>query len=163
VTALNDDDVTLLERTMMGVHDELDHGFFVHQQALLDRDLASAATRLEAYRELIARHMADEEGLILPRYAALGGDLTDAPVRLFLGEHAKMREFLADFAQRIAGLQEHPGDRALLELMDRQATYKNLMLHHDLRERRGLYPFLSARLAVADQGQLVAARHARIG
>ena len=140
-----------LERVMMGLHDELGARFFAHQQALLDRDFALAAERLEDYRSRIARHMADEELSILPRYVAAGGDRTDAPSKLFLGEHQKLREFLADFATRLAALQQRPDDRALLELFDRQATYKNLMLHHDLRERNMLYPFLGAQLPVAEQ------------
>lgn len=140
-----------LERVMMGLHDELGARFFAHQQALLDRDFALAAARLEEYRSRITRHMADEEEAILPHYVAAGGDRTDAPVKLFLGEHEKLRAFLADFAARLEALQQRPDDRSLLELFDRQATYKNLMLHHDLREKNMLYPFLGERLPAGEQ------------
>jgi len=150
-------DLHLLERTMMGLHVALDHGFFAHQQALLDRDFARAATALGAYRELLDRHMADEEEHVLPRYQALGGDCTDAPTKLFLGEHGKLRAFLDDFGVRLAGLLQRSDDRALLELFDRQATYKNLMLHHDLRERNMLYPFVSAHVPAAEQHTIAAA------
>ena len=92
---------------------------------------------------------------MLPQYQALGGDSTDAPTKLFLGEHRNLRTFLDDFAVRVAALAQRPDDRALLELFDRQATCKNLMLHHDLRERNMLYPFLGARLAPAAQQAIV--------
>ena len=141
---------------MMGLHDELDRRFFAHQRALLDRDFARAARELDAYRERLARHMHDEESLVLPRYAQCGGDAGDAPVRLFRGEHDKMRTFVADFAQRVAALQRTPDDRALLELFDREATYKNLVLHHDLRERNALYPTLAAALPPAEQHAVLA-------
>ena len=49
-----------LEAVMMGLHDELDRGFFVHQQALLDRDFVRAGQALAAHRDRIERHMADE-------------------------------------------------------------------------------------------------------
>lgn len=143
--------VPSLETVMMGLHDELDRGFFVHQQALLDRDFGRAGQALAAHRDRIDRHMADEEQFVLPQYQALGGDATDAPTKLFLGEHRNLRTFLDDFAVRVAALAQRPDDRALLELFDRQATCKNLMLHHDLRERNMLYPFLGARLAPAAQ------------
>ncbi len=146
-----------LQFVMMGLHDEFAQAFFLHQQALLDRDFGRAARQLAVYRERLFQHMRDEEVLVLPRYEALGGDATDAPVRLFLGEHGKLRAFLEDFVLRTATLVEGADDRALLELFDRQATYKNLMLHHDLRERNALYPFLAARLSTVAQASLLAA------
>lgn len=143
---------------MMRLHEDLDRRFFLHQQALLDRDFLRATAALEAFAACLFDHMHDEETLVLPRYRALGGDATDAPVRLFLGEHAKMREFLADFGLRLAALREKPDDRLLLELFDREATYKNLTYHHDSRERHGLYPFLASRLSAAEGAKLLAAR-----
>ena len=142
---------------MMAVHDELELRFFAHQQALLDRDFARAAQQLAGYRDVLFEHAAAEEAVILPRYQALGGDATDAPLKLFLGEHKNLRAFVDDFGRRVEALRAHPDDRALLELFDRQATYKNLMLHHDLREKNMLYPFLSSRLPAAEQHALLAA------
>lgn len=145
-----------LETVMMGLHEQLDHELFVHQQALLDRDHVRAEAALATYAGHLSAHMQDEEALVLPRYAALGGDGTDAPVRLFTGEHDKLRGFLAEFAERVAALVAAPDDRRLLELFDRQAVFKNLLLHHDLRERRMLYPFLGGRLAMGEQGEVLA-------
>jgi hemerythrin-like domain-containing protein len=146
-----------LHTAMMGLHDDLAARFFVHQRALLDRDYATAAAELQRYRSALFAHAADEERLVLPRYEQLGG-APDAPVRLFLGEHENLRRFVDEFVQRTAALCERPDDRVLLELLDRQATFKNLVLHHDLRERNVLYPFLAARLSAAEQGKLLAAR-----
>jgi hemerythrin-like domain-containing protein len=146
-----------LARTMMAVHDALDASFFAHQRALLDRDFVRAAAELARYRELLFAHAADEETHVLPRYVAAGGDATDAPAKLFLGEHKNLRAFVDEFVRRVDALRERPDDRALLELLDRQATFKNLMLHHDLRERNMLYPFLAARLADAEQRAILAA------
>src|SRR5262245_43126476 len=101
---------------MMGLHDDLAQRFFAHQTSLLDRDFVRAASFLAGYRERLLLHMQDEESLVLPRYKQAGGNETDAPVRLFLGEHQKMREFVADCEQRVQRLAERPDDRALLEL-----------------------------------------------
>ena len=51
-----------------------------------------------------------------------------------------------------------PDDARLLELLDREATFKNLVLHHDLRERNVLYPFLAARIDRAEQARILRAR-----
>ncbi len=142
---------------MMSLHEQLDARLFAHQVALLDRDFARAAAALADYRDRIGRHIADEEAHVLPRYAALGGDATDAPVRLFLGEHTNLRRFVDEFVVRTARLAAAPDDHALLALLDREATCKNLLLHHDLRERNALYPFLAERLDAAAQAQVLAA------
>lgn len=144
-----------LTRCLMGLHERLAQVFFRHQQALLDRDFVRAARELAAYRDCLLDHMHDEETLVLPRYRDAGGDATDAPVRLFLGEHEKMRGFVAEFGQRTAALEAGPDDRALLELFDREATYKNLVLHHDLRERNMLYPFVAAKVPAATQAEIL--------
>lgn len=153
-------DVTDAELTapMMALHDELNERFFRHQKALLDRDFAAAAQHLAAFAGDLRAHIADEDTLVLPRYRALGGDASDAPVRLFEGEHLNLERFVAEFTARVAALQSHADDRALLELLDRQATFKNLMLHHDLRERNVLYPFLSARLPSDEQAEILRRR-----
>ena len=140
---------------MMGLHDDLAQRFFAHQSSLLDRDFVRAASHLAGYRERLLRHMQDEESLVLPRYRQAGGDETDAPVRLFLGEHQKMREFVADCEQRVQRLVERPDDRLLLELFDREATYKNLVMHHDLRERNALYPFVACKVAATELQQIL--------
>ncbi len=142
---------------MMGLHDDLAARFFAHQRALLDRDFAAAARHLAAYQERLLLHMRDEESQVLPRYEAAGGNATDAPVRLFLGEHGKMRDFVADFARRTAEIAVSRDDVALLDLFDREATYKNLVLHHDLRERNALYPFVAAKVTASEQRRVLAA------
>lgn len=147
-----------LRSAMMGLHDDLAQAFFSHQTALLDRDFARAATQLARYREQLFAHAQDEEQFVLPRYRELGGDHGDAPVRLFLGEHDKMRTFVDEFTTRVDALRATPDDAKLLELLDRQATFKNLVLHHDLRERNVLYPFLATRLDVDAQRSILAAR-----
>jgi len=143
-----------LRAAMMGVHERLDAMFAAQQRALLDRDFVRAGAWLDRYRAGLLLHMDDEEQHVLPLYAARGGDdASDAPVKLFLGEHARMREFVARSVAAIAALQQQPDDRALLALFDQQATYKNLLLHHDLRERNALYPRVEQ---WADAGELQA-------
>ncbi len=147
-----------LRDAMMGLHDGLSRIFFAHQTALLDRDYARAEIELARYRERLFAHAQDEERLVLPRYRELGGDSSDAPTRLFLGEHDKMRGFVDEFLTRVAALLERPDDRMLLELLDREAMHKNLVLHHDLRERNALYPFLAEQLDRSEQAAMLEAR-----
>lgn len=149
---------TTLAVAMMALHDDLGRSLFAHQVALLDRDFARAATTLQRFRAQLLAHVDDEERHVLPHYERLGGDATDAPTRLFRGEHQNLHKFVDEFVQRVEALQQRPDDAALLELLDRQATFKNLLLHHDLRELNMLYPFLAARLPAAQQAAILEAR-----
>lgn len=143
---------------MMALHDDLGQSLFAHQVALLDRDFARAATLLQHFRSQLLAHVDDEERHVLPHYERLGGDATDAPTRLFRGEHHNLHKFVDEFVQRVEALRQRPDDALLLELFDRQATFKNLLLHHDLRERNMLYPFLAARLSAEQQAAILLAR-----
>ncbi|MFN6194079.1 MAG: hypothetical protein ACK5BN_09695, partial [Planctomycetota bacterium] len=80
---------------MRGLHERLDALLFAHQRALLDRDLPRARATLATYGEALAAHVGVEEELVLPRVRALGGDATEAPRKLFLGEHAILRAGVA--------------------------------------------------------------------
>jgi hypothetical protein len=140
-----------LESAMMGLHAGLAERFFEHQRALLDRDLPAARAALADFAARLRRHAADEEAWVLPAYASRGGDATDSPAAQFRTEHRKMLAFVDEIEQRLAALDTAPADRALLELLDRESWFKNLMAHHDLREGRALYPKLSAWLSEAEQ------------
>lgn len=146
----------ILEDWMMGRHAEFDACFRRHQVALIDRDHQTAGAELARYQQLLDEHIAQEEAYVIPLHVAHGGDATDAPAKLFLGEHQLIRRFLAEFRTRVGRLVAAPDDDQLLELFDREATFKNLMLHHDLRERNALYPRLSERLSVAEQVDVLA-------
>jgi hypothetical protein len=55
-----------------------------------------------------------------------------------------MKELLEDFKQALASLAGRPEElkRGVLWVLDRQATFKNLMEHHNLRETNIFYPAL---------------------
>ena len=138
-----------LERCLMPLHDALESLFFAHQVALLDRDAARALRGFDAFRTAIETHASDEEEQVLPLYAQCGGDDTDSPVAQFRIEHDKIRRFLAELSPRLSALAASAriDDRELLGILDRESWFKNLFIHHDIRERNVLYPFLSRHCA----------------
>ncbi|MGE0142993.1 MAG: hemerythrin domain-containing protein [Planctomycetota bacterium] len=147
-----------LETAMMAVHDRLEGLFFRHQSALLDRDLTLARALLTEFTALILTHADDEERWILPAYVEVGGDATDSPARQFRLEHDKIRSFLAEIGDRLAA--DPPADdlarrRDILAILDRESWFKSLLAHHDLRERRVLYPRLSQSLEFTRQTELL--------
>ena len=128
-----------LTESMMAIHRGLDQILQAHRLALMTDDLPEARSQFARYAKALRAHAKDEEELILPVFAARGGEDLDSPPRLFLGEHDKIREFLAEAEALLAGLED--GDRqAALDLLDRQVWFMNLLVHHDIREGKVLYP-----------------------
>ena len=129
--------------SLLDLHKILKELFLQHQEALLDADLMRAVERLEEFERRLLRHIRDEEELLLPLYERAGAVPGGPPV-LFTGEHKRMQELLAGFRQALSSLAQNSDGRkrGILWLLDRQATFKNLMEHHDLREAKILYPAL---------------------
>lgn len=125
-----------------------------HRIALMQLDLPVAQRALEEFAQALREHIALEEQWILPRYAEIeappGGALA-----LFTGEHQKLLEFVRRFERALRTLAaEGPAHRKVLPLLDQQATFKNLLEHHDARERNLLYPTLEKQLSAAEQQTL---------
>jgi hemerythrin-like domain-containing protein len=126
-------------RQMMGLHKDLELLFREHQFAIMRGDYSRARKLFAIHAETLRAHAEDEEAHILPVFAERGGEDLDSPPRLFLGEHQKIRAFLDEIDLRLAALGD--GDSlGALELLDREAWFKNLLMHHDLREGNVLYP-----------------------
>ncbi len=130
-------------RSLLDLHDRLQETFALHQEALLDRDLGTARARLEEFEREIRGHIRHEDEVLLPLYRERGGEAPGAGVDLFLAEHRKIEAFLEELRERLAVLAHRvPGKRDVLALLDREATFKGLLDHHDRRERNALYPAL---------------------
>lgn len=124
---------------MMAIHVRLARSLKAHRLALMSGDLDRAREHFADYATALRSHAQDEEEFIIPIFAARGGEKLDSPPRLFLGEHDKIRAFLDEAEATLATIQD--GDReAALELLDREAWFANLLMHHDRREANVLYP-----------------------
>jgi len=141
---------------MMERHAGLEEIFLEHQTALLDRDVARAREALARYGERLAAHMAEEESAILPLYESRCPQPPGGTTRMFLDEHRKLRELLADLAAAADALPAGPDPKTLLAVLDRETQFKNYMDHHDRRERAFLYPALDAALPDGERAVLLA-------
>lgn len=146
---------SLLE--LLDVHAELDELFFLHQERLLNLDLAGARTLLESYCRQLRAHIQMEERIVLPAYQALGITARGAGAHLVRAEHDKIGSWL----DRLPGLLEPLTGRAeltfrdIVPILDRHCTFKHLLEHHDRRERVFLYPLLERELDAAAKRRLL--------
>ncbi len=128
---------------LLKLHQWLDETFFAHQRALLHLDLEGAFTHFEKYEIELLAHIRDEEEVLIPLYrervrAPVGGS-----AEIFLGEHDKLRQYLVLFREELSRLTAATDlERGVLFLLDSQHLFKRLLVHHDSRERKMLYPLL---------------------
>ncbi|HSP62662.1 MAG TPA: hemerythrin domain-containing protein [Pyrinomonadaceae bacterium] len=127
------------------VHGQLDELFLEHQRALLRLDLLAAGAALEAYTMELFAHMRDEEDVMIPLYRERAEAPIGGAAEIFLGEHDKMRQYLLLFREELTKLaQAEDIERGVLFLLDSQHLFKRLLVHHDSRERKMLYPLLDS-------------------
>ena len=87
--------------------------------------------------------MKDEEEVLMPIYSKRRDAVVGGDPKLFLDEHNKMRRFVELFKKKTAELAvEKTPEPEVIILLDREAFYKRLCSHHDIRERNMLYPEL---------------------
>ena len=138
------------------VHDLIDTMFFDHQKSLIHFEFEKAFSLLETYEAVLLRHMQDEELTLLPVYAERAVFSGAGSPKLFFDDHAKMRSYVEVFKQKILELPSAPDvDRALLQLLDREAFYLRLCSHHDKRETDFLYPLLEQLLSEDEERSLM--------
>ncbi|MDE2127149.1 MAG: hemerythrin domain-containing protein [Armatimonadetes bacterium] len=141
---------------LLAVHGELEELFLLHQEALVALDVVTAQMRLQKYQQALARHIADEEELLIPVYRR-ARPVAGGAVVLFLAEHHKMLEMIATFQRDLEHMDEPASGlvRRIIALVDEQATFKRLMEHHDLREHNILYPSLDGVTDEAERRELL--------
>lgn len=142
---------------LLRVHQQLDDLFLEHQRALMRLDLSRAASLLDEYENQLLAHIRDEEDLMIPLYRQRAAAPIGAAAEIFLGEHEKIRQFLGLFKAEIEKIKKSEDiERGALFLIDSQHLFKRLLVHHDTRERKMLYPLLDEVTTGGERRQLFA-------
>jgi hypothetical protein len=140
---------------LLDVHEVLAERFAEHQERLVEGEIAVAAERFEAYAALLGVHMRSEEELVIPAFEGLGLDCERGRAELYRAEHARICWWIDELRAGLAALRGTPDDlRSRIALLDREATFKRVMEHHDLREREYLYPLLDEHAGAAARARL---------
>src|SRR4051812_8443966 len=128
---------------LLELHRNLDDLFMEHQRALLRLNLEHASVTLEQYERELLAHIRDEEAFLLPLYRRRAIAPTGGAPEIFAGEHDKLKQFLVLFRAELEKLKTVDDlERGVLFLIDSQHLFKRLLVHHDTREKKMLYPLL---------------------
>jgi hemerythrin-like domain-containing protein len=128
---------------LLALHRQLDELFLDHQRMLLRLDLDRAGMLLDDYEATLLAHIRDEEEFVIPLYQAKVTAPVGGAAEIFLGEHEKLRQFLVLFREELSKIRTMKDtERGVLFLIDSQHLFKRLLVHHDTREKKMLYPLL---------------------
>jgi hemerythrin-like domain-containing protein len=130
---------------LLSEHDELEELFDKHQRALIVKDLGTAVATISKFENELKRHIAYEDEVLLPLYAAKRAETEGATLPIFHAEHRKLRETAANLAKSTAALSDSSDILgAILKLLDDESLFKGLFSHHALREENLFFPRLDA-------------------
>jgi len=140
---------------LLELHRRLDDLFLKHQRALLRLNLEQASELLDQYQGDLLAHIRDEENLMMPLYRQRATAPIGGAAEIFLGEHEKLRQFLVLFQEELNSLKFVDDlERGILFLIDSQHLFKRLLVHHDSREKKMLYPLLDEVTTEAERRSL---------
>ena len=123
-------------------HAQLDELFLQHQEALLQQNLDEALFLLEIYWSCHCMHSDFEDTELFPKYRdLLNPGRWDAT--LYIKEHQKINDLYATLNASIIALMgsELQGSalrRGIIQLFDREKSFKGLCEHHQEREEQSL-------------------------
>jgi hemerythrin-like domain-containing protein len=138
--------------SILAEHSELERLFDKHQRALLSKDLEGALATLKTFENKLCRHIAIEDEVLLPLYAAKSGEVEGGTLSIFHAEHRKLREMTASLARDTAALDSSSDLLgSILKLFDQEALFKGLFSHHAAREENLLFPRLEACTTAAER------------
>jgi len=141
---------------LLDLHSDLESMFLTHQRALLRFEFPKALELLNDYERCLLVHMQDEENILIPIYEQQAVVERGGNARLLLDDHKRMCSILELFKEQIELLTtDDEPDTRLLMLLDREAFYKRLCTHHDMREQQYLYPKLDAILSDEEKAALL--------
>ena len=128
---------------LLEMYEWLDDLFLSHQRALLQLDLDRASLLLQGYENELLAHLNDEEQLLIPLYT----QRINAPsisLEMVFKEHDTLRHYLTLFKDQLLSMKTSDDlVRSVLHLVDSQYLFKRLLVLHDTRERKILYPQLN--------------------
>jgi hemerythrin-like domain-containing protein len=142
---------------LLDVHRELDELFFRHQRALMRIEIDHAEELLRQYERDFLAQLRDEDEEMLTMYEERVDPQAGADVDIFRTEHDKLRQLLGVFAAEVGKIRRMDDqERGVLLLIDSQNVFKRLLIHHDTRKKKMLYPLLDEVTTEAEREELFA-------
>jgi len=140
------------------VHEGLGEIFLAHQAALVQGDLRASRAALDRFGAGLRAHIRVEEEILLTWYLQGPAPPLGGSAEILENEHRKVEAFLDEFDRLHSGLEkkEEPDALAVVELIEREARLKELLVHHNQREHETFYPGLDEAIPEPEREEVLA-------
>jgi hemerythrin-like domain-containing protein len=146
---------SLLE--LLEIHADLRERFATHRDFVVGLEFRRALEELLTFEQELRAHMNAEEAHILPLYRERVGRVIGGDPDFFTLEHRNILRNLEAAKESLRRLADDPkaGRRQAHEFLDQEWMLRNLIEHHDLREKNTLYPMLDQALTDQEREELL--------
>jgi len=131
------------------IHRIADRLFIEHQTACMSGNWEKALYAMERMYEFRMQNIQDEEDFLLPLYQSGIGEIPrGGALKFFVREHKLIKKNLDQMIRNMSNiiLNDSGNDVNLIKLFEGYHTFKDLLDHHDSRERVFLYKLLDERM-----------------
>lgn len=140
-------------------HRQLDELLMLHQEAVIVQNMALAKRALKIFNKLLKTHIDLEDELLIPAHETLQAEKQWRTL-IYSEEHKKLLDLLANTQELI---NKPPAQdelrRWIIEVIDYERTFKNVMEHHEEREEKGLLLELDNHLETNQLNNLITKCH----
>jgi len=141
---------------LAGTHGEIRGRLYDWLEAVAAGDARGARRGFEAFDGLLRAHAAMEEEHLLPLFAARGLESPGCTADILRGEHDKIRRLLERARAQLPPPAEPIAPRLRVDLIFESRNLREVLEHHDQRERAGFFPALDAALGAEERAALYA-------
>lgn len=135
-------------------HVELTARLNQHLQAVVVGDLEQARTLFHSFAALLEAHSLAEDRILLPVFKKLKLESNGCSLDILDKEHRKLRRLLADAEQRIFQKTVDLTPAVRLAWIEDTRMLKEVLEHHDVRERAAFNPAFDQALDQAEAAAL---------
>ncbi|MDP7061369.1 MAG: hypothetical protein QF489_00350 [Planctomycetota bacterium] len=139
---------------LLDSHAELTARLNQHLQAVVVGDLQGARSSFRSFAALLQAHSLAEDRVLIPVFQELELETNGCSIEILDKEHRKLRRLLADAFERVfaEGADLTPAIR--LSWIEDTRMLKEVLEHHDVRERAAFNPAFDQALDQAEASAL---------
>ena len=135
-------------RDILEIHRFLQDELLLHQESLVLGELEEASVHLDRFARAVRAHIRAEDEVLVPVYVGNGDQRAAGSAELITAEHRKIEKLLARAEAKMDSLL-HFGEitaQQVISTIEEERILKELLSHHDQRERNTMVPELDGRL-----------------
>ena len=129
--------------------------FILHQQQLMHKNMEQALHLFEQLLQIRSVHLDIMEKLLVPAFIEISDPIPEGAKPLYFEREKKqILKFLKKYVRKVANVVLHSEPLDIVVLFEHYVWLKDLLDHHDAREKAFLFPALDTKQFSGKKGLL---------